>query len=164
MNIRLKIPQSLLQTVRADLVRRHPFAAERVGFVSFAVGPMEGGIVLMAHQYLPVEDEDYVDDPRYGAYIGRGALRKALQLAYNNKASMFHVHMHEHVGMPRFSRVDLREYPKFVPDFWKVQPALPHGALLLSDDGAASLVWYPGAKLPLVPQEIWEVGATTQRL
>lgn len=164
MDIRLKLPTLLLQQIRTDLRIPHAFAAERVGFVSCAVGAIVGGIAVLAHGYHPVDDGDYVDNPRYGAMMGSGAIRKALQFAFNNKAAMFHVHLHEHMGKPRFSRTDLAEYPKFVPDFWKVQPDLPHGALLLSEDRATALVWHPGLRQPQPAGEIWEIGAKMRKL
>jgi len=164
MDIRLKLPSLLLQQIRTDLLKPHSFAAERVGFVSCGVGAIASGIAVMAHGYHPVDDGDYVDDPRYGAMMGSGAIRKALQFAYNNMTAMFHVHLHEHAGKPRFSRTDLAEYPKFIPDFWKVQPALPHGALLLSEDRATALVWYPGLRQPQPAAEIWEIGTKMRKL
>lgn len=81
-----------------------------------------------------------------------------MQHAYNNEASMFHVHRHEHRGKPRFSRTDLDEYPKFVPDFWNVQPQLPHGAVVLSHDKASGLAWYPSQTTPLPIDDFWVVG------
>jgi hypothetical protein len=96
--------------------------------------------------------------------MGGAAIRKALQVAYNEKASMLHVHVHEHKGQPRFSRIDLAEYPKFLPDFWKVQPSVPHGALVLSRDRAIGLIWYPGLSKPLPAYEIWSVGTRLERL
>jgi len=164
MDIRFKLPSLLLQQIRTDLLKPHPFAAERVGFVSCGIGAIAGGIAVMANGYHPVDDDDYLDDPRYGAMMGSGAIRKALQFAYNNKAAMFHVHIHEHVGKPKFSRIDLAEYPKFIPDFWKVQPVLPHGALLLSEDRATALVWYPGLPQPQPVAEIWEIGTKMRKL
>ena len=64
-----------------------------------------------------------------------------------NPVGVFHVHMHEFPGRLWFSRVDLREQLKYVPDFFKVRPGMPHGAIVLSPHSAAGRVW-------LGPEEI----------
>jgi hypothetical protein len=135
----------LLREVRDDLCRPHPFAAERVGFLLCRAGRLkDNGLVILAGGYHLVEDDDYLDDPRVGAMMGPAAIRKAMQRAYNGGAQdigLFHVHMHDHAGMPGFSRVDLTEYNKFVPDFFNAVPAMPHGAIVLSLDRAIGLCW-----------------------
>lgn len=150
MKVVFKVVDRLLDRVCADLARPHEFAAERVGF--FACRPASlaiEGIVILAHDYRPVEDQDYIDDPAVGAMMGPSAIRKALEFALNNKAGIFHVHMHEHAGRPRFSRVDARESAKFVPDFWNVRPEMPHGALVVSRDSLYGMCWYPGVSAPI---------------
>lgn len=145
MTIHFKMTSILLDGIRQDLARSHPFAAERVGFVSCRVGARpSGGMVILAQEYHPVADDDYLPDPTVGAKMGPSAIRKALQFAFGNECSMFHVHMHEHRGIPRFSSIDLREAGKFMPDFWNVQPRMPHGALVLSFDSATGICLTPG--------------------
>ena len=135
----------LLDRVRDDLQRPHPFAAERVGFLLCRAGRLnDDGLVVLAADYHCVDDGDYLDDPRVGAMMGPAAIRKALQRSYNGGAQdigLFHVHMHHHSGMPGFSRVDLTEYRKFIPDFFNAVPAMPHGAIVLSFDCAIGLCW-----------------------
>ena len=145
MRVMFKVGDQLLARVRNDLGRLHEFAAERVGFIACrAASLVPGGIVILAHEYKAVGDEDYIDDRTVGAMMGSNAIRKALEFALNNKAGMFHVHLHEHTGRPRFSRTDARESAKFVPDFWNVRPEMPHGAMVLSKDSAYGLCWHPG--------------------
>lgn len=163
-DVRVRIPSDLLARVRANLARPHAHAAERVGFICCRVGPISSGVVVLAHDFRSVDDEDYVENSRFGALMGPGAIRKALEYAYNNETSMLHVHVHAHAGRPRFSRIDLSEYPKFIPDFWNVQPGLPHGALVLSQDSAAGLVWFPQSRTPHAVDEIWEIGPAVRRL
>jgi len=131
-----------LKEVRRDLERPHQFAAERVGFISVRAANTSENIVLMAEGYHPVADNDYVDDPTVGAMMSQEAIRKALNIALLQSVGMFHVHMHEHNGRPNFSRTDLREQMKFVPDFFKVCRNLPHGAIVLSCDSATGRVWF----------------------
>lgn len=142
-----KIQRAMLTRIHADLSRRHPFAAERVGFISCKVAALHGnGLAVLAHDYHPVHDDHYEDDPSVGAMLNAAAFREFLQYSYRNRAAMFHVHRHEHHGRPRFSRVDVSEARKFVPDFWKVQRALPHGVLVLSHDQIHGLCWLPESR------------------
>ncbi len=155
-----KVVDRLLEGVRLDLARRHEFAAERVGF--FVCRPASlvlDGVVILAHDYRPVEDDDYVDDSTVGAMMGPAAIRKALEFALNNKVSMLHVHMHDHAGCPRFSRIDARESAKFVPDFWNVRPEMPHGALVASKDSLYGMCWYPGKSEPIEIGEFVVIGS-----
>jgi hypothetical protein len=145
MTVIFRARDDFLAAVRRDLHRPHRFAAERVGFLLCRAGGLAGGgVVLLAADYHAVEDDDYLDDPKVGAMMGPAAIRKAMQRAYNGGAqdmSLIHVHMHEHNGVPGFSRVDLTEMMKFVPDFFNAAPAMPHGAVVLSFNRAAGLCW-----------------------
>jgi len=164
MRITFKITRRLFADVQVDLRRPHAFAAERVGWLRCRVADSAAGCLLvLAHDYFPVEDGDYVEDWSVGARMGSAAIRKALQLAYNTKAAMFHVHLHDHGGRTAFSRVDGRETAKFVPDFWHVRPEMPHGALVFSRDFATGRCWYPGGKVVEVG-EIVIVGAPLVRI
>lgn len=130
-----------LKEMKRDLARQHRFAAERVGFISIRATGASNNLVLLAEDYHPVADNDYVDNPTVGAMMSQEAIRKALNIALLQSVGMFHVHMHEHTGRPKFSRIDLREQMKFVPDFFKVCRRLPHGAIVLSHDLVAGRVW-----------------------
>jgi hypothetical protein len=129
MMITFKITADQLATIRNDLQRRHPFAHERVGFISCRPAMAGSGLMILVHGYHPVADEDYLNTPNVGATMGPTAIRKALQLAYTSDLSMFHVHLHHHRGRTEFSQIDISESKRFVPDFFNVRPDLPHGAL-----------------------------------
>lgn len=164
MRICFKLPVSLLAAIKSDLARPHPFAHERVGFLACRVGGLKpSGLVILASRYLTVTDSDYVEDDTVGAMMGPAAIRKALEFAYNNPVSMFHVHLHNHLGQPGFSDIDLKESAKFVPNFWHVRPAMPHGAVVLSKNSAWGLCWYSEARRPLPMTEFIFVG-TPMRL
>ena len=165
MKILFKITSRLLGEVKANLERAHPFAAERVGFLLCRPGLLgEDGVVVLSHRLHNVADEDYVDDPSVGAMMGPDAIRKALQVAYNEQASMFHVHLHSHKGKPRFSRIDEKESAKFVPDFWNVRPDLPHGAIVFSDDSAYGKCWIPGQRSPEEISQFAFVGVPMRKI
>lgn len=136
--------------VRADLVRKHPFALERVGFVTVRAAQGHEHTVLLAQDYHPVADEDYLPDRSVGAMIGQEALRKALEIALLNPVGVFHIHMHELPGLTGrlwFSGTDLREQLRFVPDFFKVRAGMPHGAIVLSPYSAAGRAWLAPNKI-----------------
>ena len=152
MNLIFRARSDLMRHVRADLSRRHAFAAERVGFLTCRSGRLDdGGLVILAFAYDAVAYEDYLDDPTVGAMMGSAAIRKAMQRAYRCGAAdlgLFHIHMHHHRGIPGFSRVDRSENAKFVPDFFNVAPTMPHGAIVLSLDRAAGMCWLQQADQP----------------
>lgn len=159
MRVLFKITSPLVESVREDLVRPHEFAAERVGFLICGVGRLQpNGLIILAHDYHPVANDDYVDDPSVGALMGSEAIRKAMQLAYNSKVAMFHVHLHDHTGCPWPSSTDRREAAKFVPDFWHVRPEMPHGTVIVSRNSLSGRCWYPNHPSPISFSEARIVG------
>jgi hypothetical protein len=159
MKITFKIPQGLLTEIHRDLSVPHEFAAERMGFVACGASHFGAdGILFLGDTYHPVADRHYVDDPHVGAMMNSDAIRSALEIGYNRNVAMFHVHRHEHYGRPRFSKVDRRESARFVPDFFKVRPSLPHGVLVLSHDSMAGLCWLAREKHSVEIQEFVVVG------
>ncbi len=151
MNVCLKINGDLLDKVRADLHRPHPFAHERVGFlIAAAASDGQGGIMLLVRGYQAVEDEDYERHPKVGAQIGSNAMRKAAQASYRPPSSLLHVHTHGGHGRPGFSRIDLDSAVTFVPGFFETAPRMPHGLLVLSDDSVHGLLWTAGDR-PAMP-------------
>jgi hypothetical protein len=162
MNYSLKIPAILLDQVHLDLDHPHEFAGERVGFLACKLAEVDGQVVLLGSTYLPVSDGHYLRSAAMGAVISGAAFRVALQFSLKERCSILHVHRHDHLGIPTFSKVDLREYDKFIPDFWKVRPELPHGALLLSRNSAIGRIWSPEPPSPVPLVEIVVVGRTFQ--
>lgn len=147
MKIRLKITTGLLTAIRSDLRRPHPFAKERVGFISAGLSAVGADLLVLAREYRTVADDEYLDDSTVGAMMGPDAIRNALQWALQDGVALFHVHTHGGPRIPSFSGIDLRESAKFVPDLFKVAPQCAHGALVLSDAAAHGLVWF-GRSLP----------------
>lgn len=159
MNLRFKITSALLTTVRIDLRRPHAFAHERVGFISAGLSAIDDDLLILAREYRPVLDEDYLRDPSVGAMMGPDAIRKAMQWALQSGAALFHVHTHGGRGLPGFSGVDLRENAKFVLDFLKVAPQCAHGAIVLSDTAARGQVWLGRDRPHAFIEHFTEVGA-----
>jgi len=141
MNVIFRAQTSFIQRVRADLRRPHPFADERVGFITIRAAAFGRTLLLLPQEYHPVADADYVRDSTVGAMLGQEALRKALEIALLNEVGIIHVHMHHWPTRLWFSRTDLREQLKFMPDFFKVRRGMPHAAVVLSPGAAAGRVW-----------------------
>lgn len=139
--IRFKITSQLFSDIRGDLHRRHSFAHERVGFVGAELSLHGCCCTVLAHTYIPVADEDYIDDPSVGAMMSADAMYKGMNWAFEQNVALFHIHTHGGSGVPGFSNVDVRESDKFVPDFFKVRPERPHGAIVLSNTHAFGRIW-----------------------
>jgi hypothetical protein len=151
MTILFRATEAFMVSVRRDLMRPHAFAHERIGFITTRAAAGKDHLVMLAEDYHPVAEQDYVRDPSVGARIAQEALRKALNLALLDPVGVVHVHMHL---LPSdrlwFSRIDLTEMQNFMPDFFKVGPKMPHGAIVLSPRSAAGLAWTaPGAAQPI---------------
>lgn len=142
MNIHLRLLRPLLQQIREDLSRHHPFAAERVGFLTCGVATLaDPGLLLLGEAWHPVADEDYVNDDNVGACIGGGAFRKIFQIAHREPVAILHVHRHDHRGRPGFSYTDERSMREFVPGFFNACRSRPHGAVVLSQNSAVGAIW-----------------------
>lgn len=159
LTIQLKITRQLLRAIRHDLARRHPFASERVGFISAGLSSAGDDLWILARSYRTVVDNDYLPDPSVGAMMGPEAIRKALQWAMSEKVAIFHVHTHGGRGQLGFSDVDLREQAKFVPNFFQMAPQCPHGVLVLSDDSVYGHIWLDENEPYEVITSFGEIGA-----
>jgi hypothetical protein len=136
-----KIRRDLMQSVQKDLARAHKLAHERVGFVACRAAAIQNGILVLATAYYPVADENYLQNDSVGAVINGSAIRAAMQISLNRGVGMFHIHVHEHFGTPRPSRVDQEDSRRFIPDFFNVTPHMPHGTVILSKDRACGPCW-----------------------
>jgi len=139
--IRLRMLTTLVDAIRADLRRPHPFAYERIGFLCCKQSSVPSGYLLLGYRYVPIEDDRYLRDKSVGASFDATAIRTGMQLALTEEASVFHVHVHKHAGVPRMSRVDTREMQQLMPCFVNVCPERLHGALVMSVDRAYARVW-----------------------
>lgn len=159
MIVRVRIPRKLYVRVGEDLARRHPFAYERVGFLSAKFGNSTGDdpLLLFTH-YYPVPDDQYIKDPHSGARINSDAIRGAMQRVLDTGAGQFHVHCHGHRGRPGFSSMDLDETPRIVSSLQVAGPAQAHGMVVLSNDHCVAYVWMPGTDKPVVANRVSVVG------
>ena len=141
MGVIFRATANFMDQVRDDLRRPHDFAYERVGFIAVRAAQGVDDLVLLAEDYWPVDDADYLRDPTVGAMMGAAAIRKAMQVALQRRVGIFHVHMHERDARLWFSPTDLREQLKFVPDFFNVREDMPHGAIVFGPSEARGRIW-----------------------
>jgi len=164
MSITFQINERLLRTIHEDLSRPHAFALERMGFISCRpTFDNKQNVIIVARTYRPIQDNHYIDDPSYGALMNGDAIRMALELSYNQNASIVHVHRHEHRGKPKLSRTDIMESNKFIPSFINVRPLLPHATIVLSYNAMAGRCWLPNKKSP-VPINKFIITKASERL
>jgi len=146
MKVEIRIAGSVYAAAIADLNRPHPFAAERVGFLSTAIGKISSDhVLLLGHSYSSLPDEHYVDDLRAGACIGSNAIRASLQRVLSTGSGQLHVHVHDHYGQPRPSATDLRDMPPLIKSLSVTGPNCAHGAIIFSRDRAWAQVAVPGS-------------------
>jgi len=162
--IHIKITEALLAQVRADLHRRHPFALERVGFLTAgATCSRDGNLLLLCRSYYPVADEDYEVSATVGAQIGSDAMRKAIEVAHSSKSLLLHTHTHRGRGVPVFSKTDIVSGAQFVPGFFNALPRTPHGLIVLSDTSAQGLVWTAKNTKPQYVDRFMQVGRSIRK-
>lgn len=139
--IALRINNTLFSQMVADLRRPHEYAYERVGFMFCRQSALRSGRLLLAYKYAPIRDDQYLEDRTVGARFDSSCIREAMQTALTEGCSVFHVHLHEHKGQPRFSGIDTREMQQIMPCFVNLRPDRLHGALVLSLDSAFARIW-----------------------
>lgn len=141
MKMRLRMTHSMFARMVADLRPPHEFAYERVGFLFCKQSGTPSGVLLLASRYAPIRDDQYIRDESVGARFDSSSIREAMQIALSEGVCAFHVHLHDHRGIPRLSGTDVREMQALIPCFVNVRPDRVHGALVLSSDSATANGW-----------------------
>lgn len=157
----IRLLKSLYERVLADLRRPHPFASERVGFLFARMGTAADATrLIFPLDYVPVPNDQYLPttDLDVGAEISSEAIRDTMQRVMSTGEGAFHVHLHEHLGRPRFSHVDMKDFPLLVRSFQRASPASAHGGFLFSKDDCLASVWLPGQSNPVTAEKITVVG------
>jgi hypothetical protein len=135
-NIKIRIPAVIHVEMLNDLKRSHPHAFERVGFLFTTSKILAcGDMLVLAKKYCPVADEDYVKDSSVGARINSDAIRKSMQEIFTTKCGCFHVHLHNHSGIPSPSFTDITSLPSVAQSFSNISGNQVNGIMILSNDG-----------------------------
>lgn len=142
-----------------DLRRPHHFAEERVGFLHTTSKILaDRTVLIIATEYVPVEDDNYIDDDRVGAKINSAAIRAAMQRSLEKQGGCFHVHLHNHKGQPGPSRTDKNGLPGVVESLANVATDQANGFLILSQNSFYASIKIPGEKEFLQPDVVSAVG------
>jgi len=157
--MKFRIRKSLYDRVLDDLRRPHPFALERVGFLTAKLGNRRGSdLIVFLADYIAVPDNQYINDRSVGARMNSDAIRAAMQHILNTQDGLFHVHLHDWSGIPELGYTDRMEIPPIVNSFCNVGPSSAHGIVLLSSDKAMALAWPPSSDEPVPADRITVVG------
>lgn len=165
MTAHIRLLKSLYERVLADLQRPHPFASERVGFLLARMGTAANDThLIFLVDYLPVPDDQYLPttDLAIGAEISSAAIRNTMQRVMSTGEGAFHAHLHEHLGRPRFSRVDMKDLPLLAQSFQCASPVSAHGGFLFSKDDCTASIWLPGQSDPVTAGKISVIGYPLQ--
>lgn len=161
MSARIRLLNSLYESVLADLQRPHPFASERVGFLFARMGTTSDAThIIFLLEYVPVPDNQYLPmtDLEIGAEISSEAIRDTMQRVISTGEGVFHAHLHDHLERPRFSRIDMKDLPLLVRSFQHASPASAHGGFLFSKNNCMAAVWLPGQCEHVTAEKITVVG------
>jgi hypothetical protein len=160
--LEMRLSRALHRLIIEDLLRPHPFAYERVGFVFGRLNTVGNASIIYLDRYKGVSDERYIESKEYGALIDDIAILDAMQEVRSRRGNGeggFHVHVHEHKGRPGFSLPDQRSLPNLVPGIGRMDPTGASGLLLLSNDNGIAHVWMPGSTECALTDRIVVAGA-----
>ena len=157
--IKFKIPKQIHLEMLEDLKKKHSFAYERVGFL-FTTSKLlsDNTLLILAKDYVPVDDADYIEDNTVGAKINGTAIRKTMQRLFDQKEGCFHVHLHSHTGTPSPSFIDKESLPLIIESFLNISSNQPSGVLILSEDSFYSSIKYANETRFITPEMISVIG------
>jgi hypothetical protein len=133
MTASLRLPRALLETVLLDLERAHPFAAERVGFLSVRETSTSDGPLLLATEYHSIPDDDYLPDAMCGARIGEKPIQAAMARAFRTGEGQLWVHSHGRLGVPFPSPLDEQDGPRVAGSCRNANLRCSHGWAVLCE-------------------------------
>jgi ThiF family protein len=132
----LKIPRQLFEQAKADLLRPHAFAYERVGFFSTRCSRTKSKILVHCIAYNSVTDEHYIMDSTVGARIGSDAITEAMGHAVISSIGQIHVHYHGGAGLPHPSPTDSTELPALSRSLRNANAKEANGWMILGNEDA----------------------------
>lgn len=158
--IQIRIASVVYAAMQKDLERPHEFAYERVGFLlTRSIKVAFGTEIIVATGYLPVADEDYVQDKSVGAKISSEAIRKIMQVMFDKKCGCFHVHKHEGWGKPYPSYTDKESLPALAKSLSGISGMHSTGFLILSDNSFFANAFVDKAQTPSLVTNFSVVGS-----
>src|ERR1017187_2777235 len=157
----IKIPRGLYEQAKADLLRPHEFAWERVGFFSTLYSKTKSRTIVHCVAYHPVQDGHYIEDSSVGVRIGPLAITESMARSLNNSVGQIHIHWHGGSGLPHPSTTDSNELPPVQQSLCNANVNEVHGWMILGNHDAWVSVFLPGEKAPAVECPVTIVGFPT---
>lgn len=159
MRASIKMTKSLCNEIRNDLLKPHPFAGERVGFLFVRQSKTDfDNFLLISTQYTSLPDNQYIYDSRVGAKINSTSIRNAMQRTMETNEGVLHIHMHDHIGEPGFSYVDKKELRMLIKSFQNANNKVAHGAMVFSHNEMFGIACLPGKNETIPFSKISTVG------
>ncbi len=143
MSALVRLRRDLFDAMVADLRRPHPFALERVGFLYGRLARALDLRIVIPFEYVPVSDEQYLDEPDAAATINADALFDAHQRTRRGQDCCLHVHMHPGEGATCFGTTDRKTLRRIGPSLQRMAKSAAHGGLVLTVSTASALLWLP---------------------
>lgn len=135
--MKTRFKDGLLDEAVLDLLRYHPFAFERVGYL---LGEIQEGY-LVINEWISFEDSFYEENKEVGARLGTEAMTILMRKAFSTKKLFFHTHLHDFQDVPSFSGVDMRSLLEVTPSLFDFSGNGPHGAFLIGRK-LSKLTWW----------------------
>lgn len=158
-NITIKIPEILVSEIKKDLLRAHPHAQERAGFVFGRSVKLGKHSIILLNQYQSIPDNLYIKNPRVGASINSTAIKNAFRKALKDDLCIFHVHLHEFdEEIPVFSTTDENSLPDIIFSAQELLPNNFHGMLVYGKNKANAKLLYPKNKKLKAVDCVLEIG------
>lgn len=133
-NIKFRITKDLFELISNDLKKEHNHAWERVGFIKTRSRIINDKVIITAFDYIQVDDRDYIYDDTVGARINSDSIRKAMQHSLTEKCGIFHVHSHNHLGLPYESTDDIEGIQPMMNSICCVNSNEFYGYTIFSED------------------------------
>jgi hypothetical protein len=146
----VRVPRQLFAEAKADLMRPHPFAGERVGFFSTRSTVTESVRLVHCIGYHRVEDNDYLKDESVGACIGSKVITHAMARSRTSSVGQLHVHWHGGGRFPGPSGVDRRSLPSLAKSLRNANSKEVHGWVILGEVDAWASLLIPGRSDPII--------------
>lgn len=156
--VNFRVSKKLKEKIDIDLSKKHSYAYERVGFVLTRTHWIGEKAIVLAYDYKPVADEDYIKDDDVGARINSRAIKKAIEIAYSENCGIFHVHAHCHLEKPIESSSDIAGIKPMMESISRIGKKQLFGYVILSENSALCKIKSPSDKSFIEASVYSEVG------
>ena len=140
--VEIRIPDGLGPTLRAHVFASGPY--EPVAFALASHATVDGRIVLLVRELIPLSADAYEPTAQHGAKWRGRAMLGVLNAALARRLGVLIFHAHDQTGPVALSPDDWQSAAQLLPTFQSLIPDRPHGSVVLGKDRAAGTVLLPG--------------------